>query len=189
MTDDTPHGYGTVARIFHWVMVPMVLVQIPVGIAMTTEAFPSIGNALFILHKGMGSIFLLPVAARILWRLTHPVSTLLPYLPVLERRLAACTHAAIYVLLIVMPVSGYIRTVGDNFPIEMLDWMGIPPLVSDIPDTARVMLLIHKFSAYALATLITAHVGAVMHHALIMRDDTMSRIWPPVGPKNPRARG
>ena len=188
MADQT-HGYGTVARVFHWVMVPMVLVQIPVGIAMTSEGFPSIGDALFILHKGTGCILLVLVAARILWRLTHPVSTLLPHLPVLERRIAALTHGVIYVLLVVMPVSGYIRTAGDNFPIELLDMMHIPPLVSDIPETARVMLVIHKFSAYTLTALIAAHVGAVMHHALIVRDATMLRIWPPVGRKGPQARG
>ncbi len=164
----------------------MVLVQVSAGIAMTSEAFPSIGDVLFILHKGMGCIFLVLVPARILWKLTHPVLPLLAHTPILQRRIAGLTHGALYVLLVVMPVSGYIRTVGDGYPIEMLDAMNIPPLFSGIPETAQAMLVVHKFSAYLLTALIAAHLGAAIHHGLVERDGVMSRIWPPVGP---RARG
>ena len=184
MANHDPHGYDTVARLFHWTIAVMVLVQIPVGIAMTSEGFPRIGDALFILHKGMGSLFLVLVAARIVWRLTHPVSALLAHLPASQRRIAALTHGMLYVLLVVQPVSGYIRTVGDGYPIELLDAIGFPALVSDIPETARLMLVVHKFGAYLLTALIAAHLGAVIHHAWIERDGVMSRIWPPVRPKS-----
>ena len=178
-----PNDYGTVARLFHWGMAALVLVQIPVGIAMTSEGFPSIGDALFILHKGMGSILLAIVAARILWRLTHPAPPFMAHMPLLQRQVAAATHRLLYVLLVVMPVSGYLRTVADGFPIELLDVLGIPPLINDAPETARVMLVVHKFSAYILTALITAHLAGTAHQALIVRDGVMSRIWPPVGRK------
>ena len=188
-SDRAPSEYGTVARLFHWGMALMVGVQIPVGIAMTSEAFPSVGDTLFILHKGMGTILLALVAARVLWRLTHPAPPLMAHMPLLQRRLAETTHRLLYVVLIVMPVSGYIRTVGDGFPIELLDALGIPPLFSNIPETAHVMLVVHKFSSYVLTALIAGHLAAAAHHALIARDGVMFRIWPPIRRKGRHLSG
>ena len=185
----TPQEYGTVARLFHWGTTLMVLVQVPVGIAMTSEGFPSIGDPLYVLHKGMGSILLAFVVARILWRLTHSPPPFMAHMPPLQRHVASATHRLLYVLLVVMPVSGYVGTVGDGYPIEMLDALGIPPLVSDVPGTAQVMLVVHKFSAYILTALITAHVVAAMHQSLIERDGVMSRIWPPLGRKGRQLGG
>lgn len=176
-------GYDTVARVFHWGFVLLVLVQIPVGIAMTSEAFPGIGDALFILHKGLGSILLLLIVLRLAWRVTHPVPTLMPELPVLQRRIAAVLHRMLYLLLAIMAISGYVRTVGDNFPIELLDVLGIPPLTSDIPGTAHLMRVVHSFGAFLLTGLIACHVGAVAHQALIERRAVLARMWPPIRPR------
>ena len=188
MTDNTAPDYGTVARLFHWITLVLILVQLPAGIAMTIEAVPALNDELFILHKGLGCIFLLVVAARLVWRLMHPVAALPQRLPALQRRIAALTHRLIYALLIVMPVSGYVRTVGDGYPIEMLDALGIPPLVTGIPDVAHVMLIVHKFSGWLLAALIAVHVGAAVHQQLFERDNVLSRMWPPVRPRDGRAR-
>ena len=188
MTDDAAHGYGTGARLFHWITAVLILVQLPAGIAMTSEAVPALNDALFILHKGLGCIFLLVVAARLAWKQSHPVPPLSPRLPALQRRIAALTHGLLYVLLIVMPVSGYVRTVGDGYPIEMLDAIGVPPLIAGVPDLAHVMLVVHKFSGYLLTALIAAHLAAAAHHGLIERDGVMARIWPPLRPKEKRPR-
>ncbi len=188
MTDDTATDYGTGARLFHWITVVLLLVQLPAGIAMTVEAVPALNGALFILHKGLGCIFLLVVAARLGWKLFHPVAALPQRLPALQRRIAARTHWLIYGLLLLLPVSGYIRTVGDGYPIEMLDALGIPPLVTGIPDIAHVMRIVHTFSGYLLVALIAAHVGAAVHQQLFERDNVLSRMWPPVRPKGGRAR-
>ncbi len=182
MTNDTAPDYGTGARLFHWITLVLILVQLPAGVAMTMEAIPSLNDALFILHKGLGCIFLLVVAARLVWKLTHPVPALPARLPALQRRIAARTHWVLYGLLVVLPVSGYIRTVGDGYPIEMLDALGIPPLVTGIPGIAHVMRIIHSVSSYLLIALVAVHVGAAVHQQLFGRDNVLSRMWPPVRP-------
>ncbi len=181
MADSGQHRYGNVTRLFHWVIALMVFGTIPVGLAMTSQGFESIGDALYVAHKGIGSILLVLVAARVLWRLTHPAPPFPSHMPELEKRLASLTHTALYVLLVVMVISGYVRTVGDNFPIELLELLGVPPLIPHMPGTARVMGVLHKFTAFALTALIAVHITAAMQHSLILRDGLMSRIWPPVG--------
>lgn len=173
------HTFGTVARLFHWTIALLVLIQIPAGIAMTSEPLSEFADPLFILHKGLGVVLLALIFGRIAWRLFHPPPPFPDDMPPLEKRIAHWTHVAIYALLVVMVVSGYVRTVGDEFPIELLDALGVPPLVPPMPDVAAVMLVVHQFAVLGLLGLVAVHVAAVMQHHLIEGDDTLSRMWPP----------
>jgi cytochrome b561 len=147
--DESPR-YGIVARLLHWVIVAMVLVQIPAGVAMTSEPLAAAADPLFILHKGMGAMLLVLGAG----------------------------HAAIYVLLLVMTVSGYVRTVGDGFPIELLDALGIPPLLPPMPEVAAIMLVVHQFAVFGVGA-VAGHVAMVLRHQLIEGNPAMRRMWPP----------
>ena len=174
-------GYGTGARLFHWLVALLVVVQIPAGIAMTSEPLLGVADSLYILHKGSGSILLALVLARIGWRLTHRPPPFPDYMKPGEKRVAGPTHATIYVLLLVMTVSGYVRTVGDGFPIELLDVLGVPPLIPFMPRTARVMLVVHQFAVIALIAFVAVHVSQVLRHHLIERNPVLARMWPPFG--------
>lgn len=182
-------GYGTVARLFHWITALLVFLMIPVGIAMTSQGFESIGDQLYVFHKGTGSVLLVLVVLRILWKATHREPPLHGGVPHIQRRIAGTTHWVLLFLLLVMTVSGYVRTVGEGFPIELLDALGIPPLLDENVELARTLSVVHKFTAYLLAALIAAHIGAAVHHAVIARDGMMRRIWPPVRPSRERKDG
>jgi cytochrome b561 len=173
-------GYGTVARLLHWTVALLVVLQIPAGIAMTSEPLAAWADPLYIFHKGSGAVLLVLVLARAVWRLTHPAPPFPDFMPPLEQRIAGATHATIYVVLVVMVVSGYVRTVGDGFPIELLDALGIPPLLTDVPRLAHVMLVVHQFAAVALVALVAVHVSAVLRHRLIDGHPILERMWPPV---------
>jgi cytochrome b561 len=176
-----PARYGTIARLFHWMVALMIVVQIPVGIAMTSEPLLDFADPLFVLHKGMGAVLLVLVVARVSWRATHPAPPFPDFMPPLEKRIAHATHIAIYVLLLVMVVSGYVRTVGDGFPIELLDALGVPPLIPEMPALAAVMLVVHQFAVIGLVGLVAVHVSAVLRHRLIEGNPVLARMWPPFG--------
>ncbi len=172
-------GYDSVARIFHWMIALMVVVQIPAGIAMTSEPLLEVADPMFILHKGLGVVLLVLVTLRALWRLLHRPPRFPDYVPSLEQRIAGATHVTIYVLLFVMVVSGYVRTIGDGFPIELLDALGVPPLIPLMPEVAGVMLVVHQFAVIALIGLVAVHISAVLRHQLIDRNPILARMWPP----------
>ena len=100
-------------------------------------------------------------------------------MPSLEQRIAGSTHVVIYIVLLVMTVSGYVRTIGDGFPIELLDALGIPPLIPLMPRVARVMLVVHQFAVVVLIGLVAVHVSAVLRHQLIDRSTALARMSPP----------
>ncbi len=174
--------FGAGARLFHWLVVLLLLVQIPAGIAMIAPALEQGSiDRLFILHKGLGVVLLVVVVARVLWRLTHPAPPMSEAIPELERRLATTAHWVIYVVLLVIAGSGYVHVVGDGFPIEMMDALGLPTLLPLMPEVASWASLVHRFSTFLLVALVAVHVGEVVRHHLVVRDETLSRMWPPLG--------
>jgi cytochrome b561 len=172
-------GYSTGARLFHWMIAILLVVQIPAGIAMTSEPLAGIADPVFVLHKGMGSVLLVLVVARVLWRLTHRPPPFRDFMPANEQRIAHVTHLGIYVLLLMMVVSGYVRTVGDGYPIELLDVLGIPPLIPQMPNVAAAMLVVHQFTVVALVALVAVHVSQVLRHEWIAGNRVLDRMWPP----------
>ena len=174
-----PARYGPTARWLHWVVALFVVVQVPVGVAMTSAPLSAWADPLFIVHKGLGALLLLLVVARALWRLTHKPPPLPDSLPPLEKRIAHGTHVAIYLALLTMVVSGYVRTVGDGYPIELLDAVGVPPLIPVLPSVAAGMLVVHRFAVFILVVLVSVHVAAVLRNAMIEHDSVVLRMWPP----------
>lgn len=173
-------GYGTVARVFHWLTVLLVFVTIPVGWIMTQEIPRATQNQLFVLHKGLGVTILTLVVLRLLWRAFNPAPPLPAALPPLQRHASAIVHGALYAFLLIMAVSGYVRVTMGGFPIELLNALGVPPLLPKNEAVANTAKAIHATAIVGLMALIALHVAAAAFHGLVRRDGVFSRMWPPV---------
>lgn len=171
-------GYGVGARVFHWGTVLLVAVTIPIGLIMTQELPRPTQNLLFTLHKAIGITLLLTILARLAWRLAvgapppHPM-------PRAQRLVAAGVHWALYALIFAMAVSGYVRVVSGGFPIEVLNALGVPPLLPKNEGLASWAKAVHATLAWVLMATITVHVAAAAYHGLVRRDGVVSRMWPP----------
>ncbi len=173
--------YTAVTRSLHWFVALMVLATIPIGVIMLQEglARPT-QDLLFILHKNGGVIILLLVLVRIVWRMRSPAPALPSTIPPWQARIAHGVQVALYALLLVMAISGYVRVRAGGFPVEMLDALSLPPLVPRSEALAETAQQIHATARYPLVALILLHVGAGVKH-LLARDGVFARIWPPVG--------
>lgn len=173
-------GYGRPARWLHWLMALLLAVTIPAGMAMTSEGFGGISDALYILHKNLGVVIGVVLAVRWLWRLAGPAPPPMPdSTPAREQSIAHWTHRFLYLLLALLVATGYLRVVAGDFPVELLDALGVPPLLSGRPDLSTDLSVTHKFTAYLLVTVAAVHVSAVLHHTVILGDGALSRMWPP----------
>jgi cytochrome b561 len=171
--------YSATARLLHWIMAVLILSMLPVGFLMVqTGLARAVQDALFIYHKNIGVAVLLLAFARLLWRWRHPGPDLPASLPAWQARVAGFSHGLLYVLMIAMPLMGYIRVRAGGFPIEMLDRMGLPTLVPRSDALAEVAKAAHYYGGIALAILLVLHIGAALHHALILRDGVWERMAP-----------
>lgn len=178
--DHRPAGYGTTARMLHWLVAALILAMIPVGLLMVQDGLDrGLGDALYLFHKNVGSLLIVIIALRLVWRLTHPPAPLPATMPDWQRRVAGLSHLALYGLMVVMPLSGYVRVRAGGFPIEGLDALGLPTLVPRSKPLADAASSLHELAAWALMAVLALHVGAALHHALIRRDGVWARMWPP----------
>lgn len=174
--------YGTTSRLLHWITVVLVLAMVCAGLTMTRVDDRSIQDPLFILHKSTGPILFVIVLFRIVWRLIYPSPPLPESVPPVQRFAARATHVGLYVFLIVMAVSGYVRVTTGGFPIDLLDALGVPPLLPRNEAVAETAERIHAAAKWGLIVLIAMHVGAAAFHGLVLKDGVFSRMWPPVKP-------
>lgn len=171
--------YRTPARWLHWSVALLVLAMLPVGFLMVQQGLSRpVQNALFLFHKNTGVIVALLVVARLLYRWRNPPPPLPRAVPAWQRLASTWTHRLLYLLIVLMPVTGYIRVRAGGFPIEMLDSLGIGTLLPRSEALANAAKSLHYAGAWALAALVALHIGAALQHALIKRDGVFQRMWP-----------
>ncbi|WP_210528127.1 cytochrome b [Rubellimicrobium arenae] len=172
-------AYRAPAKVFHWLTAALVLSTIPAGQLMVRKGLDRpLQDALFIYHKNIGMVILGVVLLRLVYRIRHPPPPLPPSVPVWQRRVAGLTHEALYLLLIVQAVSGYIRVKAGGFPIEWLDAWGIPSPVPRSGGLADAAQAVHRWNRLLLIALIALHIGAALFHAVVLRDGVFQRMWP-----------
>jgi cytochrome b561 len=88
------------------------------------------------------------------------------------------THAAFYVLLLVMPVTGWLMSSASNYPVSWFGFVQLPDLVR--PDEGLEHLLedVHETLATVLITLAILHAVAALKHQFIDRDGLLMRMLP-----------
>jgi cytochrome b561 len=170
--------YSAPQRVLHWLSALVVLTTIPAGIIMIQQGLSrSISDALFLYHKNVGVIILMLVAARIVYRFVRPAPPLPDTVPSWQRVLSHSVHMLLYVLLLVMAISGYVRVTAGGFPLEILDSLGIGRPVPRSDTIAETAKTIHYYVRYPLIALIALHLGAAAYHAIVLRDGVFSRMW------------
>ncbi|MCZ0961223.1 cytochrome b [Paracoccus benzoatiresistens] len=178
MPDRLP-GYRPPARWLHWIVAVAVLMMIPAGLVMTQEGLPRpVQDTLFIFHKNLGTLLILVILVRVIYRLTHRPPPLPDSVPPWQRRAAAVSHGMLYALLVIMPISGFVRVRAGGYPIELLDRLGFGPLIGKSERLADAASALHAAAAFLLIAVLAVHVAAALQHALIRRDGVWSRMWP-----------
>ena len=174
--------YRTSARLLHWLMALLILLTIPAGLIMVqSDIGRTVQNALFIYHKNVGVLLLVLVLIRLRVRWRNPPPPRYAGLPAWQERVAVATHRLLYVLLVFLPVAGYVRVRAGGFPIEGLDALGVPALVPLSDTLAERAKTLHRWAGLVLIPLVLLHVGAALYHGVVRRDGILARMWPPLG--------
>lgn len=174
-----PMAYHPAARLLHWASALVILATIPVGAAMTMQGWARpVQDAMFVFHKNIGLVILVLVLLRLAVRAVHPPPPRPVGMSGLQARVAGAVHVALYVLLLVMAVSGYVRVAAGGFPLEVPDALGLPRLVPRSDALAASAKQVHATARVPLIALILAHVAAALMHGIVKRDGVFSRMWP-----------
>ncbi|MBK9234836.1 MAG: cytochrome b [Rhodoferax sp.] len=177
-----PQRYSTTAIALHWLSALAVLGLLMVGWYMADLPLSPLRLKLFNWHKWAGVSVLGLTLLRLLWRWTHrpPAlpAELLGQTPTWQLRLAGATHAALYGLLLLVPLIGWARSSAAGFSIVLFGVLPLPDLLPKDTALAELVKPWHAVSAYSLCALIALHVAAALKHQFVDKDGLMRRMWP-----------
>ncbi|WP_251977635.1 cytochrome b [Salinicola avicenniae] len=171
MLKDSSRRYGSVTRGFHWLVALLIVLQLTSVYANMLWDGNAFSQAIITWHTSIGVSLLALMALRTLWALSQ-----LQRRPVHDgrlQRLAVGGHVVMYLLLILMPLSGVLMTWGMGYGIHAF---GQVVLAGADVAWATAIGQFHGTIAWVLTALIVGHVAMALHHHFARRDDTLRRM-------------
>lgn len=190
MTVETIETYSRTAMLLHWLAAIIILALLGLGFIMTgmPDGNIELKFTLYQLHKSFGILLLLVALIRLVWRLKTPPPP--PLVEPLLHRAASAVHWALYAIMIVMPLVGWMMVSASplRIPTEIFGLFELPHLPlfdggADRKELEHLFKEIHESMAFVLIGLIVLHVGAALYHHFIRRDATLLRMSPGKGHK------
>ncbi len=167
--------YSAAAATFHWISAALVLVQIYLGL--TFHDYPkgsAMRDSLFMWHRTLGVVILLFTLMRLVQRLISPPPPYPVDVPTWDRAVAVWTHRLFYLLLVVIPLTGFVAVSRPGrTSVELAGGINIPtlPLGEAIGGT-------HELLAWGLIVLLVLHLAGAVWHQWIRRDHAAGRMPP-----------
>jgi len=178
MLKSTTTCWGAIAKFFHWTVALGIIGMLTVGWYMTDLPNSRDKLDIYLLHKSTGLTLLVLIAFRLLWRSLDLTPKLPPLTPQWQRLAARASHAMLYVLMLVMPLSGWAYNSASNTPLRWFGVFRVPALLGPDRELKDFLGDLHEVSAIALAVVLSVHVLAALKHHLIDRDATLKRMLP-----------
>ena len=177
--------YTSVAISLHWLIAFFLIGLLAMGKYMThlEEADP----LRFILtqwHKSFGITVLFLAVVRVLWRVTHKPPVLPVNTPRFESVASHATHVLMYLLMVVIPLSGWVFVSVSPLNLETLLFGAIPwphiSFLSSLPEKESLSVQagqLHMWLANTLLLLVLLHTCAALFHQIVQRDRLLLRMW------------
>jgi cytochrome b561 len=179
--------YTRIAIILHWIIAILMIVNVP--LAWIANDLPDGWIQPFVdTHKSIGITVLGLALLRILWRFGHKPPTMPPSYRPWERRGAHAAHLLLYVLMIALPVTGWMHDSAWKeaalHPMQYFFLMPWPRIawIADLEPAFRetfhtVFGLIHAWLGYFLYALLALHIAGALKHQFLDGEAELQRMW------------
>ncbi len=174
-TRPTVGRYTPVAIGLHWIMALFLVIAWSVGQYMADLELTPWKLKIFAWHKWLGVTLFLLVLLRILWRWTHPAPPL-PPMSTLMRRITALGHGALYVLMVTIPLAGWLHSSAAGISVVYFNLIPLPDLVPKDKALSSIFKALHEYLNWALLFLVLGHVAAALKHQFLDKDNLLARM-------------
>ena len=170
------NSYSAVAKALHWAMALGIFGLVVLGSVMSDMEFSPEKLQYFSWHKWAGVTVFMLVWLRLLWRLISPPPAYPASLSRPMKRLASAGHIALYALMVIIPITGWLMSSAKGVPTVWFGLMPLPDLISKDKALGELLEEVHGTLSWILVTLIAGHVAAALKHHFIDKDDTLRRM-------------
>jgi cytochrome b561 len=180
---NSAQGYGSLTKLFHWLIVILFAAQYAGGNIMVAIGFNSSfagieTNDYYNWHKSLGLVALGVAIFRIINRRAGELPPWAPTLTGFEQKFIHRLEQVFYTAMLVMPISGWFYVMWGNYGVNLFGIWEMPrPLPRD--DSLRdVAKWIHIISGYVLLAAMVGHIGLVLRHQFVLKDGLLKRMLP-----------
>jgi cytochrome b561 len=170
-------AYTRTAVALHWLAALLIACNLALGVTMINLALSPFTLRLYGWHKWIGITVFLTAATRVAWRWAHPPPPAVA-MPLWQRRAAAGTHAALYALMLAIPLSGWVYSSSTGVSVVYLGLFPLPDLVGKDKALAAGLKAVHATLNFTLFALVCLHAGAALRHHIVDRDGVLRRMLP-----------
>ncbi len=174
---NTSDSWGLLAIILHWLVAVSIVGLFSLGIWMTSLDYyhpwyqqgPDT-------HRSLGILFLLVILLRLGWRLVETIPKPHPNHKYWEVQGARIAHLLLYLIPILVVMSGYLMSTADGRGVSVFGWFEIPASFTGLVEQEEVMGELHELLAWGLISVATIHAAGALKHHIIDKDSTLTRI-------------
>jgi len=170
--------YTPPAIVLHWLMALLLIGLVAVGTYMHELPLSPWKLQIYSWHKWAGVTAFLLVLLRMTWRVGHRPPELPAAMSPLMRFAAHAGHAALYLLMIAIPLSGWLMSSAKGFQTVYFGVLPIPDLLQKNKELGDLLREVHETLNWLLVLVVVGHVGAALKHHLIDKDDVLTRMLP-----------
>jgi cytochrome b561 len=181
--------YSSVAIALHWTIAALIIFNLVTGL-LHDDLSKATNAWLMPLHFSSGLTVLVLSVVRVGWRLAHPAPPHLPGIRRHEKILAAITYALFYILMLAMPLTGWMlisaHPANPAKPPFLL-WGVVPwPMIGFLQTMAapgqkqahETLGNLHQWGGYTMIGLLALHIAGAMKHQFLDRVPEVQRMVP-----------
>jgi len=171
-------GYSGTAKTLHWLIVVLLIAQFVIAWTMPEIRRDTPVSTLISLHFTIGIVILGVAVVRLLFRLVSGAPAPEAGIPGWQETSSQIVHWLLYLLLLVVPLLGWINADWRGMPVVMFG-LELPHLIAARASGWQWTGDVHGLLAnYAILILVGLHAAAALYHHFIMRDGVLKRMLP-----------
>jgi cytochrome b561 len=170
-------SYGTTAKVFHWVIVALLAIQVPLGWLMHGLRRGQPPDTALVVHVSIGLSILALIVLRLAWRLSHPVAPE-SGLPAWQQVGAELVHWGLYLAVLGTALTGWLLDSARGSDAALAGGIPLPRLAAQGSAWAAAVGNLHATLVWVLTALVAAHVLAALMHLVVYKDRVMQRMLP-----------
>ncbi|MDE2791416.1 MAG: cytochrome b [Paracoccaceae bacterium] len=169
--------YGAVSKVLHWSIAALMIGLVWLGWWMVgLDYYDSLYSPAFLLHQSFGmTVFGLAVIL-VLWKRFSRSPSLQPEIPAWQRLAASVMHGLLLLMMILLPVSGFILTTSAGSGVDLFGLWTVPAVMSVSESVRNLADAAHYWASYGLLFLVAVHAGAAIKHQWIDGHGTLRRM-------------
>lgn len=171
-------AYTATAIRLHWLIALGLAGTFAVGVYMSGLPLSPDKLKIYSWHKWAGVTIFLLALVRIGWRLAHRPPAPPAGMPHWQAVAAEAVHGLLYVLMLAIPLSGWLMSSAKGFQTVWFGLVPLPDLVGKNKELGETLTLVHVSLNFGMLALVLGHAGAALKHHFIDRDDVLRRMLP-----------